>query len=119
MTNIITTAIVVLALLLSGCTDKPYEWPTTPIELDRTPRAYEDGLRAGHADAKKFGFCDHPFPREESFSGYGTLYLNRFEGGYWKGCAIARKSSVAAPKKKAMPPTLPPPSKPATSRCEA
>ena len=26
--------------------------------------SYESGLRAGHADVKTFGYCDHPFPRD-------------------------------------------------------
>lgn len=79
-------------------------------------RAYEDGLRAGHVDAKQHRYCDHPFPREVLALGYGSLYLSRFEVGYFKGCALARKSAAAIPKKR---PSQPRTKLPVTSRCEA
>lgn len=103
---------VLLTFFLVGCNKAPVtEWGT-PVIFDRTNHALEDGLRAGHIDGK-IGVCDHPFPREAAWPGYGSLYLGRFETGYYKGCAIARKS-VSTPRK----------SKPRTpisvpSRCEA
>ncbi len=117
MTKMIIVLASVLALLGCQQEQEPRLIGTVPI-TDRTRHAYEDGLRTGHADAKTFGHCDHPFPRKELPFGYGTLYLSRFEEGYFKGCALARKSSVAVPKKKVS--QSPPRAKaPVTSRCEA
>ncbi len=95
-----------LAFLLSGCEKTPtyVDWTSTPFE--RANYAHEEGLRAGHADGKA-GTCDHPFPREQSYPGYGRLYLNGFEEGYYKGCAIARRSVVRATVKKPLPPRSP------------
>ena len=84
-----TSFLLFLVALLSGCDKTPayVDWTSTPVE--RSSFAYEEGLRAGHADGKT-GVCDHPFPREQAYPGYGPLYLDRFEGGYYKGCALAR-----------------------------
>lgn len=100
------TLLLSLVVLLAGCDKTPtyVEWTSPPVE--RASYAYEDGLRAGHVDGKT-GICDHPFPREHSYPGYGHLYLNRFEEGYYKGCAIARKSVVPVSVKKSLPPRGP------------
>ncbi len=100
------TLLLSLVFVLAGCDKTPtyVEWTSPPVE--RASYAYEEGLRAGHADGKA-GSCDHPFPREQAYPGYGRLYLDRFEEGYYKGCAIARKSVVPVSVKKSLPPRGP------------
>jgi hypothetical protein len=106
------TVLLSLVFLLAGCDQTPtyVNWTSTPVE--RADYAYEDGLRGGHADGKT-GVCDHPFPREQSYPGYGRLYLDRFEAGYYKACALVR-SPVTVPPTRRKPSA--PPVKP---RCEA
>ncbi len=111
MAKTITIALFLFALL-AGCGKTPSSLDWSDTTLERANHAFEDGLRVGHADGKA-GSCDHPFPYTETWPGYGSLYLGRFETGYYKGCAIARKSKPAprkSPPRKA-PPVLP--------RCEA
>jgi hypothetical protein len=95
-----------LVALLSGCEKTPtyVDWTSTPIE--RADYAYEEGLRAGHADGK-LGLCDHPFPRKQSYPGYSRLYLNRFEEGYYKGCAVVRQSAQPVKSKTSRPRSSP------------
>lgn len=113
MTNTIAIILFVVAFL-TGCDKAPSSIDWSSPGFDRAIYAHEEGLRAGYADAKNAGVCDHPFPREVSLSGYGALYLQRYEAGYYKACAIARKSEPVPRKSQSRKPTPPP-----LSRCEA
>lgn len=90
-----------LVLLLVGCGGSSTYHDLTMAAADRSAYAHEEGLRAGHADGKA-GVCDHPFPREKSYPGYGHIYLNQFEEGYYKGCALARFSAKPVVSRKSL-----------------
>ena len=116
MAKYATVLLLSLVFALAGCDKTPeyVEWTSTPVE--RADYAYEAGLRAGHADGK-VGLCDHPFPREQAYPGYGRLYLNRFEEGYYKGCALARANAKpVVVKKPSRPRTVPVPNQ--SDRCK-
>jgi hypothetical protein len=102
----ISLMLLVFVCFFAGCSD--------PNVTNFGNFGYEDGLRAGHADAKAHGFCDQPFPKERAPGAlYNTKeYLAGFESGYFKACAIARKSAPA-------PKPVSRTSRPLSPRCEA
>lgn len=91
MNKLMLVGVVLVGLLLSGC-------DLLSEETIYSPAAYEQGLRAGQADAPR---CDHPFPRASA--GKPILHtfehLRMFEYGYYKGCALARESVKPVAKK--------------------
>jgi hypothetical protein len=106
----ISVFFIVLALVgLAGCDSKP----------DYAALGYEDGLHQGHADVKAQGYCDKPFPKEWPAGFHHTMeQLRAFEHGYYKGCAVARKSApppIVVPQHSARPLV----SRPHMPRCEA
>jgi hypothetical protein len=95
----LTIALLVVSAFFAGCGGKVNIEQFTDVR----ETAYEAGLRAGYADKKAYGYCDHPFPRDEKlFGNNNQLDFIRFETGYYKACAIAREvvvKKVAPPKR--------------------